>query len=85
MNWFRSYPVISGKYLKCKQRQGHKELLPLDPELERTLRQLRREAHVTQPEIMQHPVEAGQIHDRDEPQVEQKGHNYRNPATTPFV
>ena len=67
---FHSYPVISGKYLECMQRQGHRELLPFDPELERTLHQLRREAHVTQPKIMQHQVDGGQIHDRDEPQVE---------------
>ena len=85
MIWFRSYPMISGKYLKCIQRQGHMELLPFDLEPERTLHQLRREAHVTQPEIMQHPVDARQIHDRDEPQVEQNGQNYRNPATTPFL
>ena len=75
MIWFCSYPVISGKYLECMQRQGHRELLPFDPKPERTLHQLRREAHVTQPEIMQHQVDTGQIHDRDEPQVEQNGHN----------
>ena len=85
MIWFRSYPVISGNYLECMQRQGHRELLPFYPELERTLRQLRREIHVTQPEIMQHQVDVGHIQDRDVPQVEQNGHNYRNPATTPFV
>ena len=34
---------------------------------------------------MQHPVDAGHIHDGDEPQVEQNGQNYRNSATTPFV
>ena len=34
---------------------------------------------------MQHQVDVGQIHDRDEPHVEQNGQNYRNPATTPFV
>ena len=70
MIWFRSHPVISGKYLECMQRQDHRELLPFDPEPEQTLRQLRREAHVTQSKIMQHQVDAGQIHDRDEPQVE---------------
>ena len=70
MIWFRSYLVISGKYLECMQRQGHSELLPFDPEPERTLHQLRREAHVTQPEIIQHQVDAGKIHDRDEPQME---------------
>ena len=70
MIWFRSHPVISGKYLECMQRQDHRELLLFDPELERTLHRLRREAHVTQPEIMKHQVDAGQIHDRDEPHVE---------------
>ena len=34
---------------------------------------------------MQHQVDARQIHDRDEPQVEQNGQNHRNSATTPFV
>ena len=33
---------------------------------------------------MQHQVDAGHIHDGDEPQVEQNGQNYRNPTTTPF-
>ena len=85
MIWFRSYPVISGKYLECMQRQRHRELLPFDSEPERTLHRLRRETHVTQPKIMQHPIDAGQIRGRDEPQVEPNGHNYRNSATTPFV
>ena len=34
---------------------------------------------------MQHQVDVGQIHDMDEPQVEQNGQNHRNQATTPFV
>ena len=34
---------------------------------------------------MQHQVDAGHIHDGDEPQVEHNGQNYKNPATTPFV
>ena len=34
---------------------------------------------------MQHQVDGGQIHDRDELHEEQNGHNHRNPATTPFV
>ena len=67
MIWFCSYPVISGKYLECMQRQGHRELFPFDPELERTLHLLRKETHVTQLEIMQHQVNAGHIHDGDEP------------------
>ena len=77
--------MISGKYLECMQRQDHRKLLPFDLEPERTLRGLGREAHITQPEIMQHQVDAGQIHDRDEPWVEQNGQNHRNPTTTPFV
>ena len=59
--------MISGKYLECMQRQDHKELLPFDPEPERTLCRFCREAHVTHPEIIQDQVNAGQIHDRDEP------------------
>ena len=66
MIWFHSYPIISGKYLECMQRQGHRELLPFDLELEQTLHQLRREAHVTEPEIMRHLVDIRQIQDRDE-------------------
>ena len=69
MIWFRSYPMISGKYLECMQRKGHKELLPFDLEPERTLHQFRIEAHITQHKITQHQVDARQIHDRDEPQV----------------
>ena len=57
----------------CMQRLDHKELLPFNPEPEQTLHQLREEAHATQSEIMQHQVDEGQIHDRDEPQVEQNG------------
>ena len=85
MIWFQSHPVILGKYLEYMKRQGDMELLPFDPEPERTLRRLCREAHVTQPEIMQHQVDARQIHDRDEPHVEHNGQNNRNPTTTPFV
>ena len=77
--------MISGKYLECMQRQDHKEVLPFDPEPKRTLHRLRRKTHVTQPEIMQHQVDARHIHDGDEPQVEQNGQNYRNLVTTPFV
>ena len=85
MIWFQSHPMISGKYIECMQRQGHLELLPFDPKPEQTLHRLRREAHITQPEIMKHQVDTRQIHDRDEPQVEQNGQNHINPATTPFV
>ena len=34
---------------------------------------------------MHHQVNAGHIQDRDKPQVEQNGQNYRNSTTTPFV
>ena len=67
MIWFRSYPVISGKYLECMQRQGYRELFPFNPEPEWTLHRLRKKTHVTQPEIMQHLADAGHIHDGDEP------------------
>ena len=85
MIWFHSYLVILGKYLECMKRQGHRKLFPFDSEPERTLHRLCRETHVTQPEIIQHQVDARHIHDGDEPQVEQNEQNYRNPATTPFV
>ena len=65
--------MIPGKYLECMQRQGHKELFPFDLEPERTLHRSRKETHVTQPEIMQHLVDARHIHDGDEPQVEHNG------------
>ena len=77
--------MISVKYLECMQRQGNRELLPFDYEPIWTLHRLHRETHITQPEIMQHQVDAGHIHDGDEPRVEQNGQNYRNPDTTPFV
>ena len=34
---------------------------------------------------MQHQVDEGHIHDRDEPHEEQNRQNHRNPATTLFV
>ena len=77
--------MVSGKYLECMQRQDHRELLPCDPKPKQTLHRLRREARVTQYEIMEHQVDTRNIRDRDEPQVEQNGHNHRNQATTPFV
>ena len=67
MIWFHSYPVISRKYLECMQRQGPRELFPLDPKPEQTLHRLHKETNITQPEIMQHPVDVGHIHDGDEP------------------
>ena len=70
MIWFRPYSVISGTYLECMKRQNHKELLPFDLEPEWTLHRLCKETHVTQPKIMHHQVDAGHIHDGDEPEVE---------------
>ena len=77
--------MISGKFLECMQIQGHRELFLFDPKPERTLHRLRKETHVTQLEIMQHPVDIGHVHDGDEPHVEHNGHNYRNLATTPTL
>ena len=77
--------VISGKYLECMQRQDHRALLPFNPEPEQTFHRICTETRVTQFEIMQHEVDEGQIHDRDEPHEEQNIHNHRNPATTPLV
>ena len=51
----------------CMQRQDRRELLPFDPEPERTLHRLRREAQKTQSEIMQNQEDEGQFHDRNEP------------------
>ena len=65
--------MISGKHLVFMQRQDHKELLPFDLELKRKLHRLRREAHVTQFEIMQNPEDKGQFQERNEPQVDQNG------------
>ena len=69
MIWFRSYLVISGKYLECMQRQGHRELFPFDLEPEHTLHRLCKKTHKNQPEIMQLPADVGHIHVGDEPQV----------------
>ena len=65
--------VISGKQVVCMRRQDCRELLPFDPEPERTLHRLRRKACVTQYEIMQNQEGEGQLHDRNEPQVDQNG------------
>ena len=62
----------------CMQRQDYWELLPFDRKPEWTLHQLRREAHVTQFEIMQNQEDEGQFQERNEPQVGQNGHNYRD-------
>ena len=67
------------------QRQDGRELLPFDPELERTLHRLHREAHITQFEIMQNQEDEGQFQERNEPQVDQNGLNYRDQVTRSFV
>ena len=67
------------------QRQGRRELLPFDPEPERTIHRLHIEAHATQSEIMQNQEDEGQVHERNEPQVGQNGQNHRNQATRSFV
>ena len=77
--------VISGKKIVCMQRQDRRELLPFDPEPERTLHRLRRKAHATQSEIIQNQEDEGQFHDRNQPQVDQNGQNHRNQATKSFV
>ena len=60
----------------CMQRQDRRELLPFDPEPE---------AHITQFEIMQNQEDEGQFQERNEPQVDQNGQNYRDQATRSFV
>ena len=69
----------------CMQRQDLRELLPFDSEPERTLHRLRREAHATQFEIIQNQEDEGQFQERNEPQVDQNGHNYRDQPTRSFV
>ena len=69
----------------CMQRQDRRELLPFDPEPERTLHRLRREARATQFEIMQNQEDEGQFQERNEPQVDYNGQNYRDQATRSFV
>ena len=69
----------------CMQRQDHKELLPFDPEPERTLHRLCREAHVTQIKIMQNQEDEGQFQQRNEPQVDQNRQNYSDQATQSFI
>ena len=58
------------------QRQYRRELLPFDPEPKGKLYRLRREAHTTQFEIMQNQEDEGQFQEKNEPQVDQNGHNY---------
>ena len=77
--------MISRKKLVCMQRQGRRELLTFDPEPERTLNRLRREAHTTRIKTMQNQEDEGQFQERNEPQVDQNGQNYRDQATRSFV
>ena len=77
--------MISGKHLEYMQRQDRRELLPFDPEPERTLHRLHRKAHTTQFEIMQNQEDKGQFQERNEPRVDQNGHNYRDQAIGSFV
>ena len=77
--------MISGKQLVCMQSQDRRELLPFDPEPKQTLHQLSREAHATQFKIMQNQEDEGQFQERNEPQVDQNGLNYRDQATRSFV
>ena len=58
---------------------------PFDPELERTLHRLHREAHTSQFKIMQNQEDEGQFQERNEPQVDQNGQNHRDQATRLFV
>ena len=69
----------------CMQRQDCREFFPFDPKPEWTLHRLRREAHATQFKIMQNQEDEGQFQERNEPQVDQNGQNYRDQATRPYV
>ena len=70
--------MISRKHLVCMQIQDHGELLPFDPEPEQTLHQLCKKAHATQFEIMQNQEDEGHFQERNEPQVDRNGQNYRD-------
>ena len=70
------------------RRQGQRELLPFDLELERTTNKLRREqreAQVRHQVVMQNKEEQDQGHERNEPQVGNNGNNCRNNAPRPFI
>ena len=69
----------------CMRRQDRGELLPFDPKPEQTLHRLHREEHATQFKIMQNQEDEGQFQERNEPQVDQNGHNYRDQATKSFI
>ena len=77
--------MISRKHLVRMQKQDRKELLPFDPEPEQTLHRLRREAHTTQFKIMHNQEYEGQFQERNEPQVDKNGQNYRDQANRSFV
>ena len=58
-------PMIAGNHLVCMQIQDQWELLPFDPEPERTLHQSRREACATQVKIMQNQEDEGKLQGRN--------------------
>ena len=70
------------------RRRGQVELLPFDPELERTLHRLRREqrgAHQRNLAIIQNQERQDQGQEQNEPQGGQNGNNSRNYALRPFI
>ena len=72
----------------CMRRRGQSELLPFDPELERTLNQLRREqreAHQRNLAIMQNQEGQDQGQEQNEPQGGQNENNGMNYAPRPFI
>ena len=69
----------------CMKRQDRRELLPFNPEPERTLHRLRREAHTTQFKNIQNQENERHFQERNEPQVDQNRHDYRDQATKSFV
>ena len=85
VTWSRLYTCDFRKAFSVHAKTRSQELLPFDPEPEWTLHRLRREAHTTQFEIMQNQENEGQFQERNEPQVDQNGQNYRDQATRSFV
>ena len=70
------------------QRRGQGELLPFDPEPERTLNRLHREqrgAHQRNLAVMQNQEGQDQVQEQNEPQGGQNGNNGRNYAPRPFI
>ena len=80
--------VIVMKVIVCMRRRGQVELLPFDPEPERTLHQLRREqreAHQRDLAVMQNNEGQDQGQEQNEPQGGHNGNNGRNYAPKPFL